>query len=274
MDKLKERWEFIIGYVALIVSLSAFKDELTNINLNLGFYSISAAQYLFILILSFLFSLHLYLIPFLLSATKYANLKALSFIESLSYFIFVFLTSSPFFVLIAVGINLLLNMLKTIPVDSKDIVNTAVNVIIAVIFGVISNLISSKYLKQKYSNQKQELELLEISEFENVQKLFNDGYYSQSILEAFKVLELHLKRLISQKDLPFRSNKIQDLISVAYKLELITQNEIEKFNQIRKMRNSAAHLDVDFTKAQAEEAIIFIKGLIKRANEQNDKKAT
>jgi len=40
------------------------------------------------------------------------------------------------------------------------------------------------------------------------------------------------------------------------------------------MRNSAAHLDVDFTKSQAQEAIEFIKVLIKRANEQNDKKAT
>lgn len=274
MDKLKERWEFIVGYVALIVSLSAFKDELTAINLNLGFYSFSAAQYLFILILSFLFSLHLYLIPFLLSATRYANLRVLAFIESLSYFIFVFLASSPFFVLLAVGVNILLNMLRTIPINSKDLVSTSVTSIIGVIFGIISNIIASKYLKQKYSNQKQELELLEISEFENAQRLFNDGYYSQSILEAFKVLELHLKRLISQKDIPFRSNKIQDLITVAHKLELINQDEIEKFNRIRKMRNSAAHLDVNYTKAQSEEAIVFIKELIKRANEQNNKKAS
>ena len=33
MDKLKERYEIIIGFVALIVSLSAFKEELTKINL-------------------------------------------------------------------------------------------------------------------------------------------------------------------------------------------------------------------------------------------------
>jgi HEPN domain-containing protein len=272
MDKLKERWEFIVGYVALIVSLSAFKDELTLINLNLGFLTFTAAQYLFALILSFLFSLHLYLIPFLLSATRYANVKILTYVESLSYFVFVLLTTSPFFVFLAVGINYLINIFRTIPVGSKDYINSAVTALIGLIFGIISNVIANKYRKQKYSNQKQELEIQEISDFENAQKLFNDGYFSQSILEAFKVLELHLKRLIIQKDIPFRSNKIQDLISVAHKLELINNDEIEKFNQIRKMRNSAAHLEVEFTKTQAEEAIIFIKELIKRT--ANNKNAT
>lgn len=274
MEKLKDRWEFIIGYVALIVSLSAFKNELSMINLNVGFLTFNAAQYLFILILSFLVCLHLYLIPFLLSSTRYANLKMFSYLESFSYFVFVLLTASPFFVLIAVVVNLLINMLRSIPADSKDIVNSAVSIIIGLIFGLTSNFIATKYRKQKYSSQKQELENLEISELENAQKLFNDGYYSQSILEAFKVLELHLKRLIIQRDIPFRSNKIQDLITVARKLELVTSNEIDKFNQIRKMRNSAAHLDVNFTKAQAEEAISFLKELINRTNIQYDNDAT
>jgi uncharacterized membrane protein len=273
MDKLKERWEIIVGYVALIVSLSAFKEDLALINLNLGLFSFNAAQFLFGLILSFLFALNLYLIPFLLSSTRYASIKIFSFLESFAYFMFALLAVSPFFVLFAVGINSLINLLRNIPIQTKDPVISSVSSIIGVVLALISNIIALKYRRQKYSAQKQELEELEIKEFESAQKLFNDEYYSQSILEAFKTLELHLKRLIIQRDLPFRSNKLQDILDVALKLKLISHNDIKTIDQIRKMRNSAAHLDVNFTKAQASEAISFMRDLIKRTSTQPNNSA-
>lgn len=266
MDKLKERWEFIVGYVALIVSLSAFKDELTFINLDIGFSVFNSAQFLFALILGFLFSLHIYLIPFLFSSTKYADKKIFSYLESFSYFIFVLLSVSPFFIFLAVGINNVINLLKTIPVETKNVLNSSITFIIGILSGILSSIIAYKYRKQKYSTQKQELEFEEIKEFENAQKLFTDGYYSQSILEAFKVLELHLRRLIIQKDIPFRSNKFIDILEMAMKLELISYDERKIVDQIRQMRNSAAHLDVAFTKAQAEETISFIKKLIMKTS--------
>lgn len=274
MGKLKERLEIIIGYVALIVSLSAFKNELASFNINVGFFSFNVAQYLFTLILAFLFSLHFYLIPFMLSATRYANLKILSFIESLSYFIVVFLTLSPFFVLILVCINLSLSMLRSIPKGSIDSFIELISIILGVSSLYLSSVTKRKYLEARFLDEKQKLESLEILEFENVQKLFNDGYYSQSILEAFKVFESHLKRLITQKNIPIRSGKLQDLILVAKKLELISEDENEIFNKIRMMRNSVAHLDVDFARTQAQEAISFIKELIKKASDNNSENAT
>jgi len=274
MDKLKERWEFIVGYFALVVSLSAFKEELAKIYLNLGFSSINAADFLFALILGFLLALHIYLIPFLLSTTRFASIKILAFLEKLAYFCFVLLSVSPIIVLSAVGLNSIINTIKSIPVETKDILNSSVTAIIGVIFSVISNIIALRYRKQKYSTEKQELETQEIKEFENAQKLFNDSYYSQAILEAFKVLELHLKRLIIQKDVPFRSNKLQDIIEMALKLKLISPIEVDKINQIRKMRNSAAHLDVNFTRDQANEAITLIKTLILNTLDLDNNNAT
>ena len=270
MDKLKERWEFIVGYVALIVSLSAFKDELTRINLNLGFLTTTAAKFLFALILGFIFTLHLYLIPFLLSSTRYANIRLLKLLESLSYFIFVFLTVSPIFMLVSIGINSLVNFIRSIPIDEKDVVTSSVSLAIGIILAIVSNIVAVRYRRQKYSSEKQELEFQEIREFENAQKLFNDGYYSQSILEAFKVMELHLRRLILQKDVPFRSTKFQDVLELVLRLELLNKSEIAAINRIRQMRNSAAHLDVDFTKAQAGEAISFIKELIRKTSNQSN----
>jgi uncharacterized membrane protein len=269
MEKLKERWEFIIGYVALIVSLSAFKDELAKIGLNIGFSSFNAAQFLFILILGFFITLHLYLIPFLFSSTKYADKRIFSLLESLSYFIFVLLCVSPFFILLAVGTNAIINYFRSVPPETKTLINAAVSLIISILSGIISKVIANKYRKQKYSTEKQELEYLEIKEFENAQKLFADGYYSQSILEAFKSLELHLRRLIFQKGINLRSNKFQDVVDLAKKHGILFEKDMKIITLIRQMRNSAAHLDVDFTKSQATEAISFIKELIRRTAQAN-----
>lgn len=273
MDKLKERWEFIVGYVALIVSISAFKDELSQINLNMGFASATAAQFLFVLILGFIATMHLFLIPFLLSSTRYANIKLVTWLESFSYFVFALLTVSPIFVLLSIVFNSLLNTLRSIPIGTKDIITGSTSAIIAIIFNIISYYVAGRYRKQKYSSEKQELESREIKEFENVQKLYGDGYYSQSILEAFKVMELHLRRLIMQKDIPFRSNKFQDVLEVSLKLQLISKPDLGSINRIRQMRNSAAHLDVEFTKAQAGEAIDFIKELIRKTSTDDNNSA-
>jgi hypothetical protein len=273
MNKLRERWEFIIGYVALIVSLSAFKEELTHINLNLGFITTTAAQFLFILIIGFFITLHLYLIPFLLSSTRYANIRILRYLESLSYFIFVLLAVSPIFMLIVIGINNFVNIISLIPIQTKDVLTSLISAIIAIITSIVANSVAVRYRKQKYSSEKQELEFQEIKEFENAQKLFNDGYYSQSILEAFKALELHLRRLIAQKDVPFRSTRFQDVKEMSMKLELISKSEIAVIDNIRQMRNSAAHLDVEFTKAQASDAISFIKELIRKTSNSSNNSA-
>ena len=271
MDKLKERWEFIIGYVALIVSISAFKEELQVIYLNLGFFVTTASQFLFILILSFIFTMHLYLIPFLFSSTRYANIKLLKYLETLAYIIFVFLSISPLLVLTIALINYGVDTLKTAPPQTKETYATAISVIIGLVSGIISSVLAFKYRARKYLVEKQDLESQEIKEFESAQKLFDNSFYSQSILEAFKVLELHLRRLIIQKDIPFRSSKFQDILDVAFKIKVINKRDLIFINEIRYMRNSAAHLNVDFTKQQAKQAIDFIRELIKRtSNEQTN----
>jgi HEPN domain-containing protein len=148
--------------------------------------------------------------------------------------------------------------------NTKTIATIIIQLIVGAAVGAISGLISDKFLKQKYSNENQKLEDLGIKDFEITQKLFADGYYSQSILEAFKCLEIHLKRLVLEKGIYLRTSLIQDVIQIAKKNDLLSEKDIAIINNIRNMRNSAAHLDIDYTKQQADEAIIFIKELIKR----------
>ena len=269
MEKLKERYEIIIGYIGLILALSAFKDDVSKININIGFYVVNAANYLVGLIICLFFTLHLYMLTFVFSSTRYASLKIFSINESVTYFLFTFITLSPFLVIIFVAINYIISILSALSSTTKDTIYIVAQVLFSTIAGIISQIFSSKYKILKYVYEKEKLENREIKELETTQKLYNDGYYSQSILEAFKVLESHLKKIIIQQGVLFHSNKIQDIINIANKLKLLTPNENNTFNKIREMRNASAHLDVKYTKFQAEEAISFIKMLINKSNKIN-----
>lgn len=264
MSKLKTRYEFIIGYVAIIISLSAFKEELGSFNLDLGYIEFSASNYLFSLILGSLLGLHIYIVPFLFSSTKYANLRIFSLLENISYTFFIFLALSPFLV----GFSILINNSLKVFISLPNIVVSIITGIIGVITGVMAQFLSQKYIRQKNIDRYESLENQEIVEIEKSQKLFNDGYYSQSIVEAFKVLEIHLKRILSKKNVYFKSHRFNDLIAISTKLQIINDSDISRINEIRKMRNSAAHLDIDFTKQQAGDTLEFIKVLIINANEK------
>jgi len=264
MNSLKDRWEIIVGYVALIVSLSAFKDELRALPLNLGFYHTTCADFLFTLILGFLAALHFYLIPFFLSSTRFANLTVLRWLEQFAYFAFVMLATSPVVLALIVGANSAIEYLLSLPPNTQSFAYKAITAGFTSLLSFFSGFLAARYRRQKYSAERQNLENQEIHDLESSQKLFDDSYYSQSILEAFKVLELHLRRLINEKDVPFRSTKFQDLLDVALKLKLIHHSDQKRIDDIRQMRNSAAHLNVAFTKEQAAQAISFVRELIIR----------
>jgi len=258
MEKLKERWEFIVGYVALIVSLSAFKDELSKIEMNLGFASFNVAQFLFILILGFLITLHLYLVPFLFSSTKYADKKIFSWLESLIYFIFVLFSMSPFFVLVAVFVNNIINYFHSIPSETKTQIGFVVSLVVGVFLGIISKFIADKYKQQKYSTEEQELKYLEVINIEKAHKLLSEGQAMASMMNAVKSLSFHLRRLIIQKGISFRSNEFQEIFGLIKKHKILSEGDINEISSI-------IRLPTNFTKTQAEDAISFIKQLIIRS---------
>ena len=70
MDRQKERYQLVIGFVAIVISLSAFKDQLDKVKLNLGFASLTLSDYLLSLTLGFVLVVYIYTIPFLFITTK------------------------------------------------------------------------------------------------------------------------------------------------------------------------------------------------------------
>ena len=72
-----------------------------------------------------------------------------------------------------------------------------------------------------------QIELQEIMQLNKTIKLYEQGFYSLSILEAFKVLESQLLKLIVEKGIYIAPGRIisMELIKYAAKLELLSKDD-------------------------------------------------
>jgi len=70
MDKIKNKYEIILGFVTLIVSLSAFKNELSGISFNLGYLTINSDEYFLYCVLGFSVCLYLYILEQVIRDTR------------------------------------------------------------------------------------------------------------------------------------------------------------------------------------------------------------
>ena len=199
MKEIKDRWQFIIGFVAIIIPLSAFKDELAEIIVDYHFVSFTLSQYLFFLIVSFIFVIHLYAIPYIFSTTKLSNLKIFKHIEFCTYALFLIIILSPSLLLIVYILQLLILQITALNETIKSILMFIIPVIIGIISVHYSRIVVNKYQTSKRLKETSEITELEVKSFELSDKLLKDGYYNQSLFESFKIIENGIYKALMQK---------------------------------------------------------------------------
>jgi len=263
MKEIKDRWQFIIGFAAIVISLGAFKEELTNIKVDYHFISFSLFQYLFVLTISFISVIHLYVIPYIFSSTKYSNLKLFNHIESLSYFLFLIIILSPSILLIVYLLQLLLLSIYELGDEKKNILSSAISLIILILNGIFSIYTVNQYQTSKKLKEESNIIEKEIEYFEVAEKLIKDGYYSQSFVEIFKIIEIGVYKVLRQKDLVFRKGSFLEMINIANKYNIFNTNQIQHINEIRIRRNQIAHnLESNLTRIEVENALNIAKEIL------------
>lgn len=271
MEKIKNKFEIILGFVTLIVSLSAFKDELKEIHLRLGYITINASTYFLYCVYGFSLCLYFYIMETVFRDTKIGSWKIWDYIVQLAFIIFVFILITPIFIsiniLIYKGVNLL-------PRSEDNKINFSIigqileglGVILTPIFSFIIAIRLYRENRRRNSEQNEEIELrqLDIST-----KLFTDGYYSQSVLESFKVLENHLINELDKKNIRSPRTNFNKLLDFAIKANIVELTDIPIIKDLRQMRNVAAHSNSDYTRYQAEKALNYVRELLNKSSKSN-----
>lgn len=264
MDKLKNKYEIILGFVTLVISFSAFKDELSKIQFNLGYVNITAAQYFLYAVYGFSFCLYLYILENVFRDTRIGIWKGWNFIVRIAFICFVFILLTPVLLLLNIGIFWLVNLFAHLSDETKKAVSNILNITSTITTFVTAITTSLKITLERKRKQQAVIELEEIQELDSATKLYNDGYYSQSVLEAFKVLETHLYRELTKKEIRVQRHKFSELLQYAIKEKIVNQADLPTINDLRGMRSIAAHTDAAYTKQNADFALNFVKELLSR----------
>ncbi|MFN4313919.1 MAG: hypothetical protein ACK4E0_06490 [Chitinophagaceae bacterium] len=105
-DKKKEYFEYIIGFLALVLTLSNFKAELEKIIIDAGWLEFTLSEYLMWLVVYVVAVLHLFFIPFFIRSERYTKLK--SGILAIVYSLLFIATVSP----LIVGLSIVARIVK------------------------------------------------------------------------------------------------------------------------------------------------------------------
>jgi len=263
MKDLKDRWQLITGFVAVIISLSSYKDELKEISLDYYFINFNLSEYLFYVIIGFIVVIHLYIIPYILNSTKYSKIKLLKGIENLTYVIFLIIVLSPTFLFFIYIIKLFIVELIKLEEQQITKVMRGISFLSGILtYFLIRNLIKNYKELKKIKEENQSIQK-EIQNFEISKKLLNEGYYNQSIFESAKIIEEELNNNLKNQDLIYGKVPISKLILVAEKKKLYDNEILNQINELRIKRNEIAHkIDIVSTKEEAEKFINLAKKII------------
>jgi hypothetical protein len=264
MGRIKNNLEIVLLYVTLLISLSVFKDELSRISFSLGYGTLTAANYLLYCVIGFSLCLYLYIIDFVFGETKIKKWKLWDYFTKIAFYSFDFILLTPILIILSIAIYKLINLFSHYSDQQAGLLMKALSTIFSAVALIIAVRISAIIRSDRKTKQQEQIQEQEIKELDNATKLLKDGYYSHSILESFKVLETHLFREITKRDLRVQRHDIDDLIAVALKGGIIDNDDLPSILEIRRMRHVAAHLDSDHTEIQAEFALNSLKGILKR----------
>jgi len=263
MNNVKDRLDVIIGYSAVIISLSAFKSELNAIQVDLSFSQFTLADYLLWLIVGFVAVLHIYALSYFLSTTKFFYLSIFKYIEVITYSLFGFILLSPVLLLIAVCTNYGVIQMQSLQPDVIEVSMRTLTIFLSIAFGFLSNILVARFRKAQTRDEQNKIEEEGIKTFETAQKLINDGYYLQSIVESYKILENNIYKILKLNKLAIRKGGFNDMLNVAFKYRFVEEEQLKKINEIRILRNDVVHLEnTNVTKDEAERTLAFVKDLV------------
>ena len=132
---------------------------------------------------------------------------------------------------------------------------------IAVLIGMFATELGRRIVKLFSKKDRQErvenIQKEEVSILARAKQLFNDGYYDVTIVECFKVIELTVRKSLVARDIPVYGKTFRDLIEKARHQELLSPENFEKIDQLRRLRNSISHSpqNTSITREQAEDTL-------------------
>jgi HEPN domain-containing protein len=199
--------------------------------------------------------------------SRFSDRKSLRSIRKLADVFYFVGMALPVFVMVvwltSVVAQFLIKAIGAIPEDKRQYLLVIINALVSIVAGMIVGYASKKYALNKAAILKAEeqarFRLNKERSLENAERLYKQKFYSSSILEAYKVLEIEIRAALARSNIYLVGNVPPfALFDQAVKEGIISRSDSKVIEDIRKLRNRVAHLDVGIDKKQAD---LVLKGV-------------
>jgi len=271
LDQSKDKSNFVVAFLAAVLALVVFEKNLKLMKVHLGFYEPTLFQIISLFSIFLGLSAYFYALDYIRYGTKFQNNFLFRLIIPIADFLYVLSMIIPIGILIIWIGNIFLNKMSGLIKEVKNNIYV-INSLFSVLIGILGSFFSLVYTKKRIIDLEKELsesfKIARESRLEKANKFYAEKFYSVSILEAFKVLELTLRSRLEEKGFRTKNLKIIDLSNLALKMGLITKNDLSYIKELRAMRNKVAHLDISFSKENADFVFKSVKNILDKLEEE------
>ncbi len=260
---IKDKSAFVVALLAAALAFITFKSELTNINISLGFYQINFLQILIIFFVILTLSAYFYALDYTRYGfgVKIQNNIIFKWILPLANLLYVAALLFPLIIFVIWLISLIIASINISAMSTSVI--TFITSFISVIIGAISALLTSKVLTKNIRHRLAEkLEIEGENQFHKAHQLYKNQFYAETILELFKVVELNIRKKFEEKGFITKHLSPIELKWLSAKEKILTDKNLANFDDLRNMRNNAAHQRISFTKENADSAFNIVKNIL------------
>lgn len=247
---------FVISLLAMVLAFMVFKEELLTLKLNFGFFNVSGYVLAIVFISLLWISSYLFALNYI--NTRFPKVyKLVNYLANVFYLLAV---SFPIIVLILWWGNILIATIWLLNIENKS---TLSNILL-----ILTSFTSSfAILYQTRELQDKQHEILNLKfeqdKFSSIEKflnLYKSKFYNESILEAYKTLDISVKKELENKGIYTLNKSSQSAFDEAAKAGILDKNMLANLKDLRWLRNQVAHMNTEFWKKEAD----FAKDLLRR----------
>lgn len=267
-ENIKNKSFFVVALLASFLAFGVFKDELKSFFVNFGLFKLSILDLLVIFYLVLALSIYFFAINFLLHDVKWKNNFLIKSCYNIGNFLYALAMILPIIFLIAWLISWILSAFGNfVSAETHGILNTTSALLL--LFGIILAGIKSGIESIQEENRAiKKYGKLGDEKMEKTILLNRKGFYSEAIISLCSSLEFNLRRRLVEKGFSTGDRSFMDLLDLAKKKKILSEQGWKALSGIRSSRNKVVHYGETMSKDEMNQVLLSIKDVLLEINSQ------
>lgn len=259
--QISDKAIFVVGLLAAFMAFSVFKDGLSKIFLNIGGNPVNLWGMMKVFLVLLTLSVYLYSLDLLrYSFGRFQNFILFRIPIIAANFFYFSAIIFPIFILLfwILSDPIVMGFMDSHKqgVISFDIIAITALVSGSVVFSFLQNRLQKNYEISRIDKLKSDY-------LQRALRLYNNKFYSETVSESFKALELFLReRLLEEKNFQTKYIPLSELIYLANKKELFNSESLKKITELQRKRNLFVHTKEKASEKDAFDALNVVRDML------------